>query len=44
MLALVREHMLRERCIAAGRARAEQLTWHATARQTAAVYRAVLSH
>jgi alpha-1,3-rhamnosyl/mannosyltransferase len=44
MLALVNEHQLRERCIAAGRARAEQLTWHATARQTAAVYRAVLSH
>jgi alpha-1,3-rhamnosyl/mannosyltransferase len=43
MLALVREHGLRERCIGAGRARAEQLTWHATARQTAAVYRAVLS-
>ncbi|MCC2956852.1 glycosyltransferase family 4 protein [Massilia sp. IC2-477] len=33
----------RARCIAAGRARAEQLTWHATARQTADVYRAVLS-
>jgi alpha-1,3-rhamnosyl/mannosyltransferase len=33
----------RARCIAAGRARAEQLTWHATARQTAAVYRTVLS-
>jgi alpha-1,3-rhamnosyl/mannosyltransferase len=44
MLALVREPLLRERCIAAGRARAEQFTWHATARQTAAVYRAVLSH
>jgi glycosyltransferase involved in cell wall biosynthesis len=44
MLALVREHDLRERCIAAGRARAAQLTWQATARQTAAVYRAVLSH
>ncbi len=43
MLALVREEGLRERCVAAGRARAEQLTWHATARQTAAVYRAVLS-
>jgi glycosyltransferase involved in cell wall biosynthesis len=43
MLALVREPRLRERCIGAGRARAEQLTWHATARQTAAVYRAVLS-
>jgi alpha-1,3-rhamnosyl/mannosyltransferase len=33
----------RARCIAAGRERAEQLTWHTTARQTAAVYRAVLS-
>ena len=33
----------RARCIAAGRARAEQLTWHATARQTAEVYRALLS-
>lgn len=33
----------RARCIAAGRARAEQLTWHDTARQTADVYRAVLS-
>jgi alpha-1,3-rhamnosyl/mannosyltransferase len=44
MLALVRDHGLRARCIAAGRARAEQLTWHATARQTAAVYSAVLSH
>ncbi|CAN7192192.1 glycosyltransferase family 4 protein [Massilia sp. LjRoot122] len=33
----------RGRCIAAGRARAEQLTWQATARQTAEVYRAVLS-
>jgi alpha-1,3-rhamnosyl/mannosyltransferase len=43
MLALVRDGALRERCIVAGRARAEQLTWHATARQTAAVYRAVLS-
>jgi glycosyltransferase involved in cell wall biosynthesis len=44
MLALVRDGALRERCIVAGRARAEQLTWHATARETAAVYRAVLSH
>jgi alpha-1,3-rhamnosyl/mannosyltransferase len=43
MLALVREPALRQRCIGAGRARAEQLTWHATARQTAAVYRAVVS-
>ena len=33
----------RARCIAAGRARAEQLTWHDTARQTADVYRTVLS-
>lgn len=33
----------RARCIAAGRARAEQLTWQDTARLTAAVYRAVLS-
>lgn len=43
MLALVRDEALRARCVAAGRARAEQLTWHATARQTVAVYRAVLS-
>jgi alpha-1,3-rhamnosyl/mannosyltransferase len=43
MLALARDDALRERCISAGRARAEQLTWHTTARQTAAVYRAVLS-
>jgi alpha-1,3-rhamnosyl/mannosyltransferase len=33
----------RARCIALGRERAEQLTWLATARQTADVYRAVLS-
>jgi alpha-1,3-rhamnosyl/mannosyltransferase len=33
----------RARCIAAGRARAEQLTWQDTARLTAEVYRAVLS-
>lgn len=44
MLALVRDQALRARCIAAGRLRARQLTWHATAQQTAAVYRAVLSH
>ena len=43
MLALVRDDALRARCVAAGRARAEQLTWHATAQQTAAVYRALLS-
>ncbi len=44
MLALVRDDALRARCIAAGRARAAQLTWQDTALQTAAVYRAVLSH
>lgn len=44
MLALVREDALRERCIAAGRRRAAQLTWRDTAMRTAAVYHAVLSH
>jgi glycosyltransferase involved in cell wall biosynthesis len=44
MLALVRDDALRARCIAAGRLRAEQLTWRDTARLTAAVYRAVLNH
>ena len=44
MLALLRDDALRARCIAAGRRRAEILTWRETARQTAAVYRAVLSH
>lgn len=43
MLALVRDGTLRARCVAAGLARARELTWHATALQTAAVYRAVLS-
>jgi alpha-1,3-rhamnosyl/mannosyltransferase len=42
MLTLARESAVRARCIAAGRARAAQLTWHATARQTAAVYRSLL--
>jgi glycosyltransferase involved in cell wall biosynthesis len=42
LLALVRQPRLRARCIAAGRARAAQLTWQATARQTAAVYRRLL--
>lgn len=42
MLALVREPSLRARCITAGRARAAQLTWRATARQTAAVYRSLI--
>lgn len=43
MLALVRDGALRARCIAAGRARAAALTWRATARATAAVYRQVLA-
>jgi glycosyltransferase involved in cell wall biosynthesis len=42
MLALAREPALRARCITAGRARAAQLTWRATARLTADVYHAVL--
>ena len=43
MLALLREEPLRARCIAAGHVRARQLTWRATAVQTAAVYHTVLS-
>ncbi|MGZ5202189.1 MAG: glycosyltransferase family 4 protein [Telluria sp.] len=43
MLALVREPAVRARCIDAGRARAARLTWHETARQTAAVYHKLLS-
>jgi glycosyltransferase involved in cell wall biosynthesis len=43
MLALVRDDALRARCIAAGHARAAQLSWYETARQTAAVYHSVLS-
>lgn len=42
MLALVDQPALRARCIAAGHARAAQLTWEATARLTAAVYRSLL--
>jgi alpha-1,3-rhamnosyl/mannosyltransferase len=42
MLALVSQPALRARCAAAGRARATQLTWDATARMTAAVYRSLL--
>ena len=42
MLALVRQPALRARCVAAGRARAAQLTWDATARLTAAVYRSLI--
>jgi len=44
MRALAHEQALRARCIAAGRARAGQLTWRAAAHQTAAVYRDVLAH
>ncbi|MGZ5202471.1 MAG: glycosyltransferase family 4 protein [Telluria sp.] len=43
MLALVRDGALRARCIEAGHARAARLTWHETARQTAAVYHKLLS-
>jgi alpha-1,3-rhamnosyl/mannosyltransferase len=43
MLALARDEGLRQRCIAAGRARAAQLTWQETARQTVAVYHSVLN-
>ena len=44
MLEMVRDDALRARCIAAGQQRALHLTWRETARQTAAVYHAVLSH
>jgi alpha-1,3-rhamnosyl/mannosyltransferase len=44
MLELARDEALRQRCIAAGRARAVQLTWHETARKTAAVYASVLKN
>ncbi|RYE63694.1 MAG: glycosyltransferase, partial [Oxalobacteraceae bacterium] len=43
MRTLAQDTVARTRCIAAGRARAEQLTWQNTARLTANVYRAVLS-
>jgi len=42
MLALVQQPALRAQCIAAGRVRAAELTWAATARATAAVYRSLL--
>lgn len=42
MLALAREPALRARCITAGRARAAQLTWNETARQTADVYHSLM--
>lgn len=44
MLSLLRDEALRERCIAAGRKRATQLTWSRTVEKTAAVYRSVLGH
>jgi alpha-1,3-rhamnosyl/mannosyltransferase len=44
MLSMVRDEAVRTRCIAAGRRRALQLTWAETARRTAAVYHALLSH
>lgn len=44
MLAMARDDSLRARHIAAGNLRARALTWRDTARQTAAVYRSVLSH
>ena len=43
MRTLVIDDRERARCVAAGRARSEQLTWQDTARHTADVYRAVLS-
>jgi alpha-1,3-rhamnosyl/mannosyltransferase len=42
MLELARDEALRKRHVAAGRARAVQLTWRETARKTADVYRSVL--
>ena len=42
MRALVEDAGLRQRCIAAGHARAASLTWQRTARETCAVYRQVL--
>ncbi|WP_229487304.1 glycosyltransferase family 4 protein [Pseudoduganella lutea] len=44
MLELARDEALRDRCIAAGKARAAGLTWRDTARKTAAVYEAVLKN
>jgi alpha-1,3-rhamnosyl/mannosyltransferase len=42
MLCMARDDRLRERCIAAGRARAAQLSWRRTVEETVAVYRSVL--
>jgi alpha-1,3-rhamnosyl/mannosyltransferase len=44
MTTLVRDDAVRNRCIAAGRRRALELTWDEAARRTVAVYRQVLSH
>jgi glycosyltransferase involved in cell wall biosynthesis len=44
MTTLVRDDAARNRCIAAGRRRALELTWDEAARRTVAVYRQVLSH
>jgi len=44
MTALARDDALRQRCIAAGRRRALELTWDAAARRTVEVYRDVLSN
>ncbi|GJJ02965.1 glycosyl transferase family 1 [Duganella rhizosphaerae] len=43
MTALARDDALRQRCIAAGRRRALELTWEAAARRTVAVYHQALS-
>ncbi len=42
MLELARDEALRQRCSAAGKVRALQLTWRETARKTQAVYRSIL--
>jgi glycosyltransferase involved in cell wall biosynthesis len=43
MASLVRDEALRERCIAAGRVRASELTWNRAVEKTADVYRSVLA-
>jgi alpha-1,3-rhamnosyl/mannosyltransferase len=43
MTTLARDDATRNRCIAAGRRRALELTWDEAARRTVAVYRQVLS-
>lgn len=42
MQALAQDNALRTRLIAAGRTRAQHMTWHDTARQTADVYRSLI--